>query len=486
MPFKRGNRRRHSRGKWSRSGPRFSRRGRFTLATLGLLAVLGISFSVDWFRTEEAPGVEISGASAAEEISANPPAPPVPEAPLVSPGLRIGRVAPSGLFTHLPVGLDDYADFKERASRAPAESATSPIFHQFGDYRVEYSFDAELTRSILRVLKRGRVKRGHVIALDTRTGRVLAYVSTDPLAFPPERSYPAASLVKVVTAAAALQHAPDRARQPCLYNGNRYRLTPSRVHRPKRGNKASLERALATSNNQCFAQLAVDTVGSEALLSSMKAFGWLDSPAPGHAAGSVDLGENDYDLGRLGCGLAGSRITPLHAVQLVATLVSGEQVEPWWVDRIVDSEGHGLSLPMRDAPRRVISTENAEELRSMLVRTTTHGTARSAFRDSRGRPKLRDIKVAGKTGNLSGGDPHGRYEWFVGVAPAAEPLIAIAVLQLQSNLWWSKSSELAADVLKEIFCERGRCEPRYADRFTGDLGAAAAPVLLSDPEASAN
>jgi cell division protein FtsI/penicillin-binding protein 2 len=126
----------------------------------------------------------------------------------------------------------------------------------------------------------------------------------------------------------------------------------------------------------------------------------------------------------------------------------------------------------------------AEELRSMLVRTTTHGTARSAFRDRRGRPKLRDIKVAGKTGNLSGGDPHGRYEWFVGVAPASEPTVAIAVLQLQSNLWWSKSSELAADVFKEVFCERGRCEPRHAARFTGDLGNAAAPVLLSDPGTS--
>jgi hypothetical protein len=60
--------------------------------------------------------------------------------------------------------------------------------------------------------------------------------------------------------------------------------------------------------------------------------------------------------------------------------------------------------------------------------------------------------------------------------------VAIAVLQLQSNLWWSKSSELAADVLQEIFCDRGRCEASHADRFTGALGSAAAPVLLSDPQ----
>ena len=115
----------------------------------------------------------------------------------------------------------------------------------------------------------------------------------------------------------------------------------------------------------------------------------------------------------------------------------------------------------------------------MLVRTTTHGTARSAFRDRRGRPKLRNIRVAGKTGNLTGSSPRGRYEWFVGLAPADQPTIAVVVLQLQSNLWWSKSSEIAADVLQEIFCERGQCQPERAHRFTGDLGDATAPVLLS-------
>ena len=470
-------------------GPRFSTRGRLTLAGLAalLLWVLYLSFAggavdeageVAESKPEKAaPGPAIVPSSLRPGAARPVPAPAAPK-----PGGAKARHAPLALFGHLPVGTEDYADFQPQVLDESGEAA--PIFHDFGDYRVEYAFDAELTRSILRVLKRGRVERGHVIALDTRTGRVLAYVSTDPQTFPPDRSYPAASLVKVVTAAAALEHAPDRARRPCLYTGNRYRLTPSRVHRPKRGNEASLERALATSNNQCFAQLAVETVGSEALLSSVEAFGWLDPPAPGHAAGSADPGDDDYDLGRLGCGLAGSRITPLHAAQLAATLANGEQVEPWWVDRVVDGSGEGLALPPRAAPRRVISHEMAEELRSMLVRTTTHGTARSAFRDRRGRPKLRDIKVAGKTGNLSGGDPHGRYEWFVGVAPASEPTVAVAVLQLQSNLWWSKSSELAADVFKEIFCERGRCEPRHAWRFTGDLGDAAAPVLLSDPEAN--
>ena len=470
MQQRRGNQRRRPGRQRAAYLSRLSGRGKLTLAGLGVVALGAIGT-----LGGESPSGSASFLAATSEVAAREKS--------FAGGLVPGRPAPDGLFTHLPVGLDDYASVQGINARSASgdDGEFSPISHRFGDYQVEYSFDPELTRIITRVLKRGRVKRGHVIALDTRTGRVLAYVSTDPLAFPPEQSYPAASLVKVVTAAAALQRDPVQARRPCLYNGNQYRLSPSRVHRPKRGHKVSLERALATSNNQCFAQLAVDTVGSEALLSSIEAFGWLESPAPGHAAGSVDLGQSDYDLGRLGCGLAGARITPLHAVQLLATLAGGELIEPWWVDRVLDGGGRGLELPERRPKRRVISRQTAEELRGMLVRTTTHGTARSAFRDRRGRPKLRDVKVAGKTGNLTGGKPHGRYEWFAGLAPANDPAVAIVVLQLQSNLWWSKSSELAADVLKEIFCERGRCDPRYAKRFTGDLGAATDPVLLSEP-----
>jgi cell division protein FtsI/penicillin-binding protein 2 len=345
-----------------------------------------------------------------------------------------------------------------------------------GPIRVEYTFDAALTDDVIRVLRRARAQRGHVIVLDPRSGRVLAYVATDAEQFPPTRPYPAASLVKVVTAAAALDLSPDRAREPCLYRGNPYRLSRSKVRRPSHGHASSLERSLALSNNQCFAQLTVEAVGEKALLDTIDRFGWTSEPAPGHEPGIVHRGEGDYDLGRLGCGLAGCRITPMHAGQLAAILAHGLRIEPWWIDRVLDADGRTLALPPAAAPRRVMSDEIARELRDMLVLTTTRGTAKSAFRDRRGRPKLGDVRVAGKTGNLSGRDPKGRYEWFMGVAPAESPTIAIAVLQAQGHLWWAKSSESAADVLGGIFCDRGQCAAELADRFTGDLQGAATPM----------
>jgi cell division protein FtsI/penicillin-binding protein 2 len=68
------------------------------------------------------------------------------------------------------------------------------------------------------------------------------------------------------------------------------------------------------------------------------------------------------------------------------------------------------------------------------------------------------MMVAGKTGSLSGTNPKGRYEWFIGVAPADSPRVAIATVVVQSPVWWSSASQISARVLQHLFCNRGRCE----------------------------
>ncbi len=483
----------------ARRGARvLSRRGALTAGTL----VVTLAFAAGYFGrhlllgllpvagsgTGFAQSIDPSGEASARDVLPAVSAPPPELAVRARP-----TPAPPAILERLPVSVIDYeeglraeqgidpaapARWVERIDELPGPDAVETSLPLL----VEYTFDAELTRRVMGVLRKGRVSRGHAIVMEPDSGRVLAWVSTDAETFPPDRPYPAASLVKVVTAAAALDHAPRKARAPCLYRGNKYRLTRARIHRPKRGHESSLERALATSNNQCFAQLAVEAVGTHALLSTLDRFGWTVSPAPGHPAGVVDPGEDEYDLGRLGCGLSGCRITPLHAAQLASSLAHGLRVTPWWIDGVRDGHGNSLALPERPAATRVMSESLSDELRAMLVRTTTRGTARSGFRDDRGRPKLGAIEVAGKTGNLTGGNPRGRYEWFIGVAPAEDPKVAVAVVQVQGHLWWAKSSELAADVLREVFCERGRCRTDYANRFIGDIGDSTVPVLLSEAQ----
>jgi peptidoglycan glycosyltransferase len=448
---------------------RLTQRGRATLLSVTFVLVVALGWIVDPFSPvraaarEDLPPVSAGAPPVVQRVevtSDDVPEVVIPEVP----GYVLERLPMTRAALELPVTGEAVDAPPSRApghlfERIPAPRAADRSF------TVEYTLDAQLTHQVFDVLADGHVGLGNVIVMEPNQGRVLAYASTDPERFPPTRNYPAASLVKVITAAAVLDRAPAAARIPCRFSGSPYRLTAARIDPPRRGNEITLQRALATSNNQCLAQLAVHAVGLETLIEALGRFGWLSVPAPAHATGQADPGEGRYDLGRLGCGLAGCRITPLHAAQLAASLVHGELVSPRWIERVWDPEGRELLMPEPAPDREVLSPALTNELRAMLVETTRSGTARRAFRKRNGQPLLGTVSVAGKTGSLSGKDPDGRYEWFIGVAPAENPRVAIATVVVQTPLYRRTASQVAAGVLEGVFCERGRCDTSRADRF---------------------
>jgi membrane peptidoglycan carboxypeptidase len=442
---------------------RMTRRGRATVATAFSAAAIALVWLLEPREAVRALGNPHARlVTPATPATAATPAPAGRSTPGRVPAEVIARLPVSRAALQLPAAPEDASQGgRERLYEYLDVSARHPDLA--GPLRVEYTLDRELTESAHEVLRRGHVDLGTLVLLDPHTGRVLAYAATDTERFPPTRSYPAASLVKVITAATALDFAPQAAQLPCRFSGSPYRLTPSRIDPPRNGTTVSLTRALATSNNQCFAQLAVHALGEGPLMEALGRFGWLAVPAPAHAAGSVDPGEDRYDLARLGSGLGGSRITPLHAAQLAASLAQGELVTPQWIERVLDASGRALPIPAA-APRRVMSEELARQMREMLTETTRSGTARRAFRARGGRPLLGEVQVAGKTGSLSGHDPDGRYEWFIGVAPAEDPQIAVAAVVVNGRVWYRSASQIAADLLHEIFCQTGGCDASNAAR----------------------
>ncbi len=351
-----------------------------------------------------------------------------------------------------------------------------------GGLKLRYTLDPELSSAVWRSLEHGRFQLAHVVVMDPRSGALLAYASTDPKRFPPDKTYPAASLVKVITAAATLDREPKAAHEACRFVGSPWRLTRDRLESPRSGKKVDMRKALATSNNQCFARWAVERVGPGALIDAIDRFGMLTAPAPGHPGGlALDPGEDAFVLGELGSGLDGLQITPLHAAQLAATLVEGQLVEPRWLAAAWAPSGESVPVPAGGPSRRVLTPELAGQLRSWLVDTTVRGTARRAFRTRSGRPVIAGIPVSGKTGSLNGSDPKGRYEWFIGVAPAEDPKLVVATVAVQGARWWWSASQLAADVLRQAFCPKGRCSPEAVDRFVAPRVAdpAAPPTKLS-------
>jgi peptidoglycan glycosyltransferase len=84
----------------------------------------------------------------------------------------------------------------------------------------------------------------------------------------------------------------------------------------------------------------------------------------------------------------------------------------------------------------------------MMIGTTEWGSANRAFRDSStGRRRLAGVRVAGKTGTLTGHDANGlAYSWFVGFAPADHPQVAFAVLLGRAD----ESDVRAAEVARAL------------------------------------
>jgi len=349
----------------------------------------------------------------------------------------------------------------ERAEVASdADGVRSPV-------EIEYTLDPALTERVVALLR--DVELAHVIVMDPADGRILTYASTEPLEFPATRAYPTASLMKLVTASAVLGRSPAAAQRPCHFVGSPYYLTQQLLDPPtRRGHTASFVDALATSNNQCFAQLAVHELGSLAVVDQMHTLGLLEPPAAGHQAGEVDPVHDRLELGKLGSGLAGSRISPLAAARLVATLVDGQVVAPHWIARVRDANGTELRVPAVTAPRPVLSDAVTSELRSMMVQTTMRGTARRAFHAPDGSLLLDPISVAGKTGSLDGLNPDGHYGWFIGIAPADNPTIAIATLVVNRGKRGHSASQIAAQVLQSVFCQNGACRAEAGRRSTAD------------------
>jgi cell division protein FtsI/penicillin-binding protein 2 len=450
-------------------------RGRLTIAAGVLGAVLLLAALL--------PGAEDAPPAVAADVAQGPPEPEPESAaapqPPAAPAVPARALSPRGLLdAELLAAPSAREEF--RGLRI-VDGALERVPSRSSEMRLRYTLHPELSDAVWKALERGRFELAHVVVMDPATGAVLAYASTDPVRFPPEKTYPAASLVKVITAAATLDRAPQAAHETCHYVGSPWRLTRDRLRSPRRGNEADMRKALATSNNQCFARWAVHRVGSNAMLGAIDRFGMLTAPALGHPGGHADAPGDELALGELGSGLDGLEITPLHAAQLASTLVDGRLVKPRWVAGAWNTEGQRVAVPGGEGARQVLTPALAKQLRGWLVDTTVRGTARRAFRTRRG-PLLPGIPVAGKTGSLNGTDPKGHYEWFIGVAPADDPKLAIATVAVQGPRWWWSASQLAAEVLRSAFCPGGKCNREAVERLTAPLDPP--PPAVAQPTTS--
>ncbi|MBU0700854.1 hypothetical protein KKE26_06135 [bacterium] len=306
-----------------------------------------------------------------------------------------------------------------------------------------------------------KIPVGAVVALDPSTGAILAMASKGndslnhhlPLAL--SSSYPAASIFKIVTLSAALEHEtihPDdilKATKRLKYDG-KWIQDSSNVHI----GPISVGGALSKSCNTAFAAMAVD-VGYPHLEEYAAKFGFnsklgLDIPIE---VSSAIISDETYNIAASGAGFGDINMSPLHGALIAASIANkGQVMKPTLIKQIVDTEGRVLTIPASQVMRTPITSETAEIIKTMMIQTVHgEGNAHKAFYDRRGNPYIPGIKIAGKTGSLSCKTQPKNCTWFVGFAPADDPEIAIAVLIVNYDTWRAKACTVTRKLLEAYF-----------------------------------
>ena len=322
---------------------------------------------------------------------------------------------------------------------------------------IYYSIDPALQGFVEALVKKVSMPHVAVVAMQPKTGRILAIA--DKSASIPSLSlhagFPAASLFKLVTTAAALERGALRPTSLINFRGGNYTLNQWNYRPDPRADKRkmTITEALGKSINPVFARIALGHLNSETLRAYAETFGFnsdlqSEIPLPISTA-SIPL--DDFGLSRTAAGFGEVRISPIHAAALMAGIANqGLMPKPSLVDRVVTPSGRVLYQYQPKMLKRLMRPDTSWSLMQMMEATTTIGTSRKEFVRSK-RQVLPGIDVAAKTGTLKGVNPLGLNNWFIAAAPIDQPEIAVSVIVVDPRGLSLKASHIGRLVIQRYF-----------------------------------
>ncbi|MBC7293141.1 MAG: hypothetical protein H5T84_03345 [Thermoleophilia bacterium] len=307
-------------------------------------------------------------------------------------------------------------------------------------------------------------RKGAVVALDPRTGAVLAMVSyprydpnnldsqwkdlnSDPakplLNRATQGLYPPGSVFKVIVAGAALETGAVTTKSnfddsgTWLVGGYLVRNYGGKAY-----GKHDFSQAFARSINTTFAKVGVQ-LGADALARAAADFGFGKVPPwPLGGAKSVFPNSADMDKAHVAQASFGQGLvlaSPLEiALATCAVANQGRIMKPYLVSQVLDYHQNVLSETRPEVWLRPLSAETADQLRQLMIKVVNEGTGTAAA--------LNGVQVAGKTGTaeVEGAEPHA---WFAGFAPADNPRVVVAVLVENAGTGGGVAAPIARQVI---------------------------------------
>ncbi|HET7397043.1 MAG TPA: penicillin-binding transpeptidase domain-containing protein [Intrasporangium sp.] len=326
--------------------------------------------------------------------------------------------------------------------------------------------------------------RGAVVALDPRSGAILAMVSHpqyDPnalsshnlgqaaaawkaLSSDPSQPYfnraiggnlyPPGSTFKVVTAAAALENGIVKDENSSVRGPASLDLPltdaalPNENGRPcGPGDRTTLIHALEISCNTAFGTLGLD-LGGEKLRAQAGRFGFgdtLDIPMR-VSPSSVPADLNAPQAAQAAIGQFDVRTTPLQMAMVAAGVANqGRVMKPYLISQVRSANLDVIdSAPEPQELSQAVSPRTAEILKKMMVSVVENGSG--------ARARIPGVAVAGKTGTAQhdpGKPPHA---WFISFAPADDPKVAVAVVVESGGVTGSEvgGGRVAAPIARQV------------------------------------
>jgi len=329
-------------------------------------------------------------------------------------------------------------------------------------FRVETSLNTSLQRVLIEKLDVVNCRYVGIVVMDPDSGRILAmtgFDKTEASSNPCTGGFPAASIFKIVTAAACIESCGYNPQTVFAFNGGKHTLYKHQLRdrEDRYSQKITLKNAFAQSVNPVFGKIGALRLVPIVLEKHAEAFGFnhdIDFELP-VSLSRVVFSEEPYRLAEVSCGFnRDTTISPLHGAMLSSAVFNrGQLIAPGIIDAVVDENGKTLYRHQPEMIGRATSPETSRMIGSLMEETVSSGTCRKAFSGYRSDKTLSRLNLGGKTGSIDNASHDVRLDWFVGFArdKNGPGRLAVSVVVGHERYIGTRASQYARIAIREYF-----------------------------------
>jgi peptidoglycan glycosyltransferase len=331
------------------------------------------------------------------------------------------------------------------------------------NFRVDTSLDISLQQFMLDNLDQSTAQYIGIVAMDPTTGKILSMVGYDkinrynnPCV---DNRFPAASIFKIVTAAAAIERCNFNPGSTLKYNGRKHTLYKSQLKdRTNRyTNRITFRDSFAQSVNPVFGKIGALYLGKTVLENYAEAFGFnqnIDFEIP-VGPSFIYLSDEPYQWAEVASGFNHkTTLSPIHGALITSAILNqGRLIEPTIVNQITNETGQVIYHSHLITLNQAITPKASNVVNNLMKATIKSGTCRKTFRDYRKDQILSKLNIGGKSGSIDNKAHDARYDWFVGFAEEKDgpKKFVISVIVTHEKYIGIRANQYARMAMKQYF-----------------------------------